>query len=1484
MQNYSLKNAIFESGAWAMNTKTLTSPNNTNIGNDTNGGILVVPLKKNAYVYAPSVGTWIDGNGKNRDIDLTMYVASDNGGGISNWYGATNTLSFVAGRYNASKPKDKNGKYSITFRCVFSFHDTKEKVPDNFCGVTGFNDLDGAGADNGFAGKESIPSEGMECLSGFNAQYMMKNVNLASYGTNGWGGTQCDAGDESKLDEGQQLLHRYSATWEGPEITIRYTSGVFDYAHTNFATPILYDTSAYKINLKIVDESNKTLQENQVVAQAKLGSSWDVSGSLPSISGYTYSRLADGSDPLSGTIGASNQRDQNIVLVYTENKYTVKFVDGYDGTVIKTEQVKKGNDATPPSPLPTHKGYIHKIWDKSYTNVTGDITVTMPYRPIVYTIKYDPNGATGGTMPDKEMEYGKTGNLDANQFERRGYSFAGWKNGNRTYADGAEIANLSETDNDTVTMSAQWTPISYRIVFDKNRSDATGTTEAMDMKYGATKALTPNGYTSVSSKFTTWNTKSDGSGKTYSNKQEVKNLVETDGGVVTLYAQWSTNAYTVTFVDGHNGQTIKQESVQYGGAATAPAIPKHEGYTSTQWDNDFNNVTSNTTTTIGYIANEYTINFDGNRETGGNMQPLHMQYDKEKNLTANAFTREGYTWVGWNTKAGGNGTGYTDKQAVRNLTSENNGRVTLYAQWTPIAYRIQFDKNRTDATGETAPMEMTFDVAKNLTANGFTSPSSKFNCWNSKPDGSGQAYANGQSVKNLTKAPNDIVTLYAQWNTNSYTVTFVDGHDGKTISTPSVKYGGNATPPTKPVHEGYTATTWGGNYQNVTHDETVTLQYRPNDYKIAFKPNGGTGNMADQQMKYDKAKALNRNAFTRTGYTFTGWKEQDAGIKHADGETVKNLTSIDGDTVTLLAQWEANGYIIKYNANGGTGNMADQQMKYDTPVQLTANAYRKTGYTFTGWRRDDKATGTKYRNRETVTNLLSANGATTTMYAQWKANEYTVTFIDGHDGKTISTETVTYGSNATEPNKPAHEGYTATTWDKPLSNITGDTVITLAYRPNVYTIRLDKNASDATGSTADKRMEYDKAGSLTRNGYFRAGYTWLGWSSSADGNGTMYSDGQSVVNLTSEDGGTVTLYAVWKINRYTVTFIDGKTGDVIARQETDYGGNATMPAAPSHDGYKPNGWNSNGKNITKDTTITLSYQPISYQIAFDKNSGEASGTMPNQQMKYDQWANLDRNAFSRPGYRFAGWDTHRGTGTSYEDGERVRNLSETDGDVITLYARWIEDDHISISYKVESDDGKGENEIDNAYDDMNPTTGVPKGSTATASKEYNFIGWYGSDGKPVSSDAKFIPSKPAGGKWIAVSYTAKFKRKAFTVSFVGKDGGELKTEKVPYGDPATAPDAPTINGYEFAGWDTAFDSVTSDLTVTAVYRELPKPAPQPEQPAPTQPAPQPAPQPEQKGETVDGLIQTGIDIAPVIAIPAIAAALIAFSIARRKRK
>lgn len=383
MSDYPLSNATMESGAWkyVMSGNTVTAPNNTNLGAGTgqSTALDMLPCKENASLFAPSVGTWVDENGKRRDIDLTMYATSYNGGGISAWYGKKNVLSFMAGPSMKSAASgvacstDENGNYSITLKCVFTFHGTQEKVPSAFCGITGFNDLDGYQP-------YADPAEGIECISGFNAQYMRKDAKLASYGTNGWGGTLNDAGNESDLESPEQVKHRYSATWEGPEFTIRYTSGRHSYVHSNFATPILYDADSYKINMKVIDGNGKILQESQVVAQAKLGDSWDVSGSLPSIRGYSYSHLADESDPLSGTIGASNQQDQNIVLVYTKNKYTVSFV-GKDGGELKTEKVPYGDPATAPD-APTIDGYEFAGWDTSFDSVTSDLTVTAVYREL----------------------------------------------------------------------------------------------------------------------------------------------------------------------------------------------------------------------------------------------------------------------------------------------------------------------------------------------------------------------------------------------------------------------------------------------------------------------------------------------------------------------------------------------------------------------------------------------------------------------------------------------------------------------------------------------------------------------------------------------------------------------------------------------------------------------------------------------------------------------------------------------------------------------------------------------------------------------------------------------------------------------------------------------------------------------------------------------------------------------------------------------
>ena len=224
----------------------------------------------------------------------------------------------------------------------------------------------------------------------------------------------------------------------------------------------------------------------------------------------------------------------------------------------------------------------------------------------------------------------------------------------------------------------------------------------------------------------------------------------------------------------------------------------------------------------------------------------------------------------------------------------------------------------------------------------------------------------------------------------------------------------------------------------------------------------------------------------------------------------------------------------------------------------------------------------------------------------------------------------------------------------------------------------------------------------------------------------------------------------------------------------------------------------------------------------------------------------------------------------------MTDLTADDGATVTLYAQWVEKDAVHIGYKAPPADG---GVVSNEEETLNPETGEAQGSTAEAATGYRFIGWYSGDMK-VSGDSAFIPVKPAGG-WSDSSYEARFEKMRFTVSFVGKDGGELKEEEVEYGDGATAPDAPHVDGYEFIGWDRKFDSVTEDITVKALYRELPiAPAPA----APNVPEPMPEPEPVDNGAE-SGLMQTGVETAAAavaMAIGTVSAAAVAVAARRRQ--
>ena len=149
----------------------------------------------------------------------------------------------------------------------------------------------------------------------------------------------------------------------------------------------------------------------------------------------------------------------------------------------------------------------------------------------------------------------------------------------------------------------------------------------------------------------------------------------------------------------------------------------------------------------------YTVTFDANGGEG-TMDTQLFTEDYEKALSANKFTREGYSFAGWNTMRDGTGTAYTDQQKIKVVAD-----MTLYAQWNDTSvttYTVTFDAN--GGIGEMAPQIFTIGTAQALTANAFTKENNWFAGWNTASDGQGTAYTDSQEI---TATEN--MTLYAQW-------------------------------------------------------------------------------------------------------------------------------------------------------------------------------------------------------------------------------------------------------------------------------------------------------------------------------------------------------------------------------------------------------------------------------------------------------------------------------------------------------------------------------------------------------------------------------------------------------------------------------------------------------------------------------------------------------------------------------------------------
>lgn len=241
--------------------------------------------------------------------------------------------------------------------------------------------------------------------------------------------------------------------------------------------------------------------------------------------------------------------------------------------------------------------------------------------------------------------------------------------------------------------------------------------------------------------------------------------------------------------------------------------------------------------------------------------------------------------------------------------------------------------------------------------------------------------------------PDENVIFYGTQTQVQYAITYYV--DDVEYQTDMYDYGDTIIIPNSPTKTGYSFSGWLNVPQTMpAQNISVYGAFGINTYTLTYNVNNVK--LDEETYEYDQTIVV-KQLPTKTGYTYTAWSPQVPTTMPAyDFVTNSNERPIK--------------YKIVFNANGGSGTMANQEFYYDTAQQLTANSFTRICYTFTGWNTLANGQGVSYTNRQLVTNLTNINNATITLYAQWeKSSTLENVTIVFNDQITLPSNDLNYG-------------------------------------------------------------------------------------------------------------------------------------------------------------------------------------------------------------------------------------------------------------------------------------------------------------------------------------------------------------------------------------------------------------------------------------------------------------------------------------------
>jgi uncharacterized repeat protein (TIGR02543 family) len=635
---------------------------------------------------------------------------------------------------------------------------------------------------------------------------------------------------------------------------------------------------------------------------------------------YKFSAVANlGSQVSTATTTATGVAPAAPIVTYNANNGTV-------GPSNASTLDISFNAGTPVvHPLPVRAGYNFTGWYNSANALIGQnganyepaatITLTAGWVGVTYSISYNGNGNTAGTVPatgsyinGSVSAYSILGNTGS--LAKTGYTFAGWVDGTGSPRSGSYSTAAD------LQLFASWTAVQFTVSFESASGSVSPANQLYT--YGTAGFALPSAGTRVGYTFLGWSRTATGT--------TVSSPFIADADL-TLYARWSGSTFSVAF--NSNGGSISPATAFFTTGNTGITLPSAgdlSGYTFAGWTETLNGNTLVTTpysTSLNitlyakWTAVPYNVTYNRGSIAGTPLTSLPATFPSNTTSTVstvinldNTITSEidvsgtRYVFTGW-------------KESVTNSVYKGNdpyrmsaAHVTFTAQWVAI-YTVSYILNGGSVT---APAVLPPDVTRidtyveNLTNVVPARAGFIFAGWKDQAGNLVSAHpvpANTTFVVGATR-----YLLYAQWTPEVYTVTYLPGAAGVTgtVTATTGNYRENVTLGLNSTLDytnykfigwkiGTTIYSAGGNYV-LSANVNAVAQWESTLSQIFYDINGGTGSAAPSVATQNQAVTLPLvGTFSRPGYSLAGWI---GGGVTTPAATYTNPTT---NSVTLIAQW-----------------------------------------------------------------------------------------------------------------------------------------------------------------------------------------------------------------------------------------------------------------------------------------------------------------------------------------------------------------------------------------------------------------------------------------------------------------------------------------------------------------------------------------------------------------------------------------------------